>query len=149
MNARSAQPLFIDTGAFYAWLKQSDDNHDEADAVFKTIQSGNLPYRPLFTSRYVLSELTTLVLYNDSHRRALDAFDTVYDAESFNFLPVTQTVYAAAREEFARYDDQEISFVDHLSAVLAHKHSIERIFAFDSDFQTLGLTVVPVDTGEP
>lgn len=51
--------------------------------------------------------------------------------------------------QFARYDDQQISFVDHASAVLAHEYDVEYVFTFDSDdIRTLGLTVVPDDTGE-
>ena len=149
MSARPAQPLFIDTSAFYAWLKSSDDNHGAADAVFRAIRSNTLPYRPLFTSRYVLSELATLVLYNDGHSEAVDAFDTVYNAESINVLTVSRESYAAARREFGRYDDQAISFVDHLSGVVAYERGIECVFAFDDDFRTLGFTVVPGDTNEP
>jgi predicted nucleic acid-binding protein len=52
-------------------------------------------------------------------------------------------------DEFARYDHHQISFIDRTSAVLARELDIERVFAFDSDFATLGFTRVPVDTGEP
>lgn len=149
MSVRSVRPLFIDTGAFYAWFKESDDNHNNAEAIFQSIRSQSLPYQPLFTSRYVLSELATLILYNDGHREAIRAFDAVYTSESFTFLTVSKEIYAAAREEFGRYNDHDISFVDHLSGVLADEHDIERIFAFDDDFRTPGLTLVPGDTGEP
>lgn len=148
IDATAAQPLFIDTGAFYAWFKPDDDDHERATAVFDGIRSGELPYRPLFTSRYVLSELATLTLYHVGHREAVRAFDTVYDSESFNILPVDEAVFRTAREQFGRYDDQTISFVDHSSGVLATEYDVERIFAFDSDFRTLGFTVVPEDTGD-
>ena len=48
-------------------------------------------------------------------------------------------------EVFEQYDDQEISFVDHLTGVLARNRDIENIFAFDSDFRMLGYTLVPDD----
>ncbi|EMA54883.1 hypothetical protein C451_05930, partial [Halococcus thailandensis JCM 13552] len=38
---------------------------------------------------------------------------------------------------------------DQLTGVLADERGVEHIFAFDSDFRTLGFTVVPGDTGEP
>jgi predicted nucleic acid-binding protein len=148
-DARAAQPLFVDTGAFYAWFKPDDDDHARATAVFDGIQSGELPYRPVLTSRYVLSELATLTLYHVGHREAVKAFDTIRESETFSVLPADEAVFTAAREQFGQYDDQEISFVDHLSGVLAREYDVERVFAFDSDFRTLGFTVVPEDTGEP
>ncbi|GAA0236096.1 hypothetical protein ACFFQF_21415 [Haladaptatus pallidirubidus] len=52
-------------------------------------------------------------------------------------------------DEFERYDDQQISFVDHTSAVLAREYDIDYIFAFDRDFTTLGLTRIPSDIQFP
>lgn len=148
-DASAAQPLFVDTGAFFAWFKPDDDHHNRATAVFEGIQSGDLPYRPVLTSRYVLSELVTLTLYHVGHSEAVTAFDTIRDSETVNVLPADEAVFRAAREQFGQYDDHEISFVDHVSGVLAREYDAERVFAFDSDFRTLGFTVVPEDTGEP
>ena len=47
------------------------------------------------------------------------------------------------------YDDQEISFVDHTTSVLADERDIDHIFAFDSDFRTLGFSLVPGDVAPP
>lgn len=143
-----ASPLFIDTGAFYARFKPDDENHGAAVTVFEGIQSGNLRYRPLYTSRYVLSELSSLLLYNVGHADAVRVLATIRESESFNILPVDEAVYSSACDEFSRYDDQEISLIDQLSSVLARHNDIDRVFAFDSDFRTLGFTLVPDDTGE-
>ena len=143
-----AAPLFIDTGAFYARFKPDDENHGAAATVFDGIQAGSLPYRPLYTSRYVLSELSTLLLYNVGHTEAIRVLTTIRTSESFNICPVDDAVYSTTCDEFARYDDHEISFVDQLGGVLARERDIDRIFAFDGDFRTLGFTVVPEDTGE-
>lgn len=142
-----ASPLFIDTGAFYARFKPDDENHTAAVAVFEGMQSGTLPYRPLYTSRYVLSELSTLLLYHVGHDDAVSVLTTIRESESFNILPVDESVFSAACDDFARYDDQEISLADQVSSVLARIHDIECMFAFDSDFRTLGFTLVPEDTG--
>jgi predicted nucleic acid-binding protein len=63
-------------------------------------------------------------------------------------LEVTTPIFERTAEQFAAYDDQEISFIDHLNGVLSDEFDIEHIFAFEEDFQTLGLTRVPVDTGD-
>lgn len=147
--ARSPRPLFVDTAAFFAWFNERATEHDRASAVFREIRSGELGYDPLFTSRYVLAELATLLLRKASHRAAVTALSTVREADSFNVLPVGDDPFDRTCEEFARYADQQISFVDHASAVLADETGVEHVFTFDrGDFRTLGFTVVPADTGD-
>lgn len=145
--SRTPQPLFIDTGGFYAHVDDDDTHHEQATAVFEAIAAGE--YGPVFTSRYVLAELATLVLYNVSHRKAVTAFNEIRDSATINLLPVDPDTFDEAREQFEQYDDHEISFIDHLGGVLAANHDIIHVFAFDGDFATLGFTRVPVDTEIP
>lgn len=70
MSTGTPQPLFIDTGGFFARVVDDDANHDRATAVFEHIATGEA-YRPVFTSRYVLAELASLLLYRSSHRDAV------------------------------------------------------------------------------
>ncbi len=108
--------------------------------MFDALRHEAIPYQPLFTSRYVLSELAMLTSWKVNHKTAVDVLQEIRRSESFNILPVGEGVFAAAFDEFERYDDQRISFVDHTNAVLARKYEIEHIFAFDQDFMKLGLT---------
>lgn len=147
--ANGATPLFVDTGAFFAWAYEPANRHDRTRKVFDAIKAGDLPYRPLYTSRSVLSELATLMLRKIGHSEAVETLNTIRESASFNVLPVDKPVFNAACEEFARYDDQQISFVDHTSSVLAGSRDIEHVFAFDSDFRTLGFTLVPEDVEGP
>lgn len=142
------EPLFIDTAAFFAQFNQRAAEHDRASAVFAGIRSGELAYDPLYTSRYVLSELATLMLRKVGHQPAVTVLTAIREADSFNVLPVGGSAFDRTCEEFSRYDDQLISFVDHSSGVLADARGIEHVFTFDrADFQTLGFSVVPADTG--
>lgn len=146
---RDREPLFVDTAAFFARFNERAAEHERAQSVFRGIRSGELQYGPLFTSRSILSELATLLLRKAGHRAAVNALDTVRDAASFNVLSVDSGLFDRACEQFARYDDQQISFVDHTSAVLASSYDVDHVFTFDrTDFRTLGFTVVPGDTGD-
>lgn len=142
MSHIPAEAVFVDTGGFYAAFVESDTHHTEADELFLEIQSGEAFHR-VFTSRYVLSEFATTMLYSVGHREAVNALETILDSETFNLLPIGPPEFTATWEEFQRYDDQDVSFVDQSSAVLAREHDVEHIFAFDSDFETLGFTLVP------
>lgn len=141
MTART--PLFIDTGAFFARFNENDEYHATASVFFDDIRTGDAGYGSLYTSRFVLYELVDLLLYKVGYDTALGALDAVLDSESFNILPVTEKTVRKARDEFERYDDQRISFVDHTSAVLCRERDIEHIFGFDSDFRTLGFELLP------
>lgn len=148
MTARSV-PLFVDTAAFFARFNERAAEHERALAVFRGVRTGELEYDPLFTSRYVLSELGTLLLRKVSHRAAVTALATIRESDSFNVLSVDDETFDRACEQFGRYNDQQISVVDHTSAVLADARSIDHVFTFDrGDFATLGFTVVPDDTGD-
>lgn len=142
-------PLFIDTGAFFARFNRRAFEHEEATAVFEGIRSGGLPYGPLFTSRAVLSELATLMHRKVGHPPAVEALDSIRSAESINILSVESDDFDRACTQFETYDDQEISFVDHTSGVLADRLEIDHVFTFDvTDFRTLGFVVVPADSGD-
>jgi predicted nucleic acid-binding protein len=143
-----ATPLFIDTGAFYARFDENSSLHERASAIFTGIGSGELVYRPLYTSTYVLDELATLILSHRNQTEAVAALDRVLDS------PVTVVDpdwadFDACREQFTRYDDQTSSFTDHMTTILAADRDVEYVFTFDpDDFRPLGVTVVPGDTGE-
>jgi predicted nucleic acid-binding protein len=143
-------PLFIDTAAFFARFNERATEHERALAVFRGIRSGELQYGPLFTSRYVLSELATLMRRKVGHAPAVTAVETIRAAESLNVLPIGREAFDRTCDQFAQYDDRQISFVDHASGVLAADRDIDHVFTFDvDDFRTLGFRVVPADTGEP
>ena len=145
----TATPLFVDTGAFYARMDEDDVHHDRATAVFNAIQAGDLPYRPLYTTGYVLAELVTLGLARANYVLAATALRRIRASPSVSVLHPDEPMFAATCDEFFRYDDQTISLVDHATGVLADEHDVEHIFTFDpDDFRTLGFTVVPDDTGE-
>lgn len=147
MSAAAPTPLFVDTGGFYAAYVEDDVNHDRADVVFDAIRAGD-QYGPVFTSRYVLAELATVILYRKSHRRAVSTLEEIRSSETINVLPVDVTTFDAAHERFVQFDDQEIAFFDHLGGALAHEYDIDHVFTFDpDDFRTLGLTAVPDDDG--
>jgi len=145
MSGRGATPLFVDTGAFYARADEDDKHHEAAKRVFDGIRTGDLAYRPVYTTQAVLSELATLCLYNLGHDDAVRTLTAVRESESFNTLPVGRRAFEAAAGQFEEYDDQEISFVDHTTAIFADERDVGHVFAFDSDFRSLGFSLVPED----
>jgi predicted nucleic acid-binding protein len=144
-----ATPIFVDTGAFYARADADDSHHEDAIRLFDGIRSGDLPYRPIYTSQAVLSEFATLALYKLGHDTATRALTAIRQSDSINVLPVGEPAFETAAAQFADYDDQQISFVDLTTSVLADERGVEHVFAFDTDFRTLGFSLVPADLNLP
>ncbi len=150
MSGPGATPLFIDTGAFYARLDDRDDDHERACAVFEAIEAEDLPYRPLYTTGYVLGELVALTLSRADHALAATALERIRSSSRIQVFHPDAEAFARVCEEFHRYDDHAISLVDHMTGKLAAERDVDHVFTFDADdFRPLGLTAVPADTGEP
>lgn len=149
MSGLGIPPLVIDTGAFFAHFVENAPRHDRARAVMDAIRADDLRFRPIYTTGYVLSELTTLILRKKSHEQATDTLQRIRESPVVTVLHPNKAQFEAASTEFAHYDDQQISFVDHTTGVLADEVDAEYIFAFDRDFRTLGFSLVPDDVNFP
>lgn len=149
MSGPGTTPLFVDTGAFYARYDANASRHERATTVFDAIAAGTVQYRPLFTTTHVLVELGTLLLRKRNHPVAVRGLNRIRDSAAFTVVHPTEDEFDLACQQFERYDDQQITLVDHLTAVLADERTIDHVFAFDSDFRTLGLTLVPEDVRLP
>lgn len=60
-RSKGTKPLFVDTGAFYARFDEGSSRHDRTETIFEGIGRGDVLYRPLYSSSYVLDELATLI----------------------------------------------------------------------------------------
>lgn len=142
-------PIFVDTSAFMAQYAEDDVHHDSAKTVFEGIQSGELPYGPVYTSRYILAELATLIHYRKDHNQAATAIGEIRASDTVNYLPINETAFSDACEAFTDPDEDAISLFDRLSAVVARENGINHVLGFDEDFETMGFTLVPDDRWRP
>lgn len=136
--------IFVDSSALFAYYYPRDERHDAASRFFEAVRRGSLPYRPLFTNDYVLDEVVTRLGRHATHEVAAEALASLYDGSAFRFQQVPGAVLDDAVERFRQYDDHDdLSFTDHVIAAHADARSVERVFTFDADFETLGLTTIP------
>lgn len=146
MSGIEPQPMFVDTGPLYARFDRDDALHERTVELFERIRTGDLLYRPVHTSRYVLAETTRLLVQRVSHEAASTALGAIRAGVLFTVLDVDEDQFEAACNQFVQYDDQTITLVDHLSGVLADSKDASHVFTFDTDdFQTLGFDTVPDD----
>ena len=132
--------LFCDTSFFYACLDRSEVNHQRSrNLAAEAAESATT----LYTTWDIISETVTLLRYRRGFREAL-AFLTEIKPH-LHIVDYGAGVRAEAEQIFRRYGrDHKLSFCDAVSFVvvttlLDHTPCL----AFDEDFRSLGLTVIP------
>lgn len=133
--------IFVDTGAWYA-LVDSDDADHAAAAAFLT---GNKT--PLITTNLVFTETITLIRYRLGHKAALTFGQNLKESNSVRLVGVTPGDEERAWEIFARYRDQDFSFVDCVSFSVMERMKLTEAFAFDRHFSVMKFAVVPGGNG--
>jgi predicted nucleic acid-binding protein len=131
-------PVFVDTGAWFAYFVRRDPDHV---AAAQWIRTNRLP---LLTTDFVLDELFTLRKLRESHAVAVAVGSTLLDRHITKIERVSEGDFARAWTIFEQYKDKEWSFTDCTSKVVIERLSITYAFAFDSHFEQFGtVTRVP------
>lgn len=139
----AATPVFVDSSAVVAHFYSRDRHRDAASTFFRGVRDGDLRARPLYTSEYVVDEAATTLLSRAGHERAAQAVGFLRDSSQIHVLHVDHATYDAACARFAEYDDQAMSFTDHVVGIQARERDVEYVLSFDQDFEALGLTTLP------
>lgn len=131
---------FADTGALFAVLVPSDENHRAARAWLRA----NKRTERLVTTDYVLDELLTLL----RARLELDRARVTAKAAFLGRLAQVQWVgrehARRGAEVFDEYADKQWSFTDCVSYAVIEQLRITRAFSFDEHFHQFGtVEVVP------
>ncbi len=137
------RPIFVDTSAWLAMAVTRDRYHRKAAAFYRKIAQERTP---LITSNYVLVETYTRIRYDDGHEKAVSFHDIIIKAVQAGRLHVEwigPSLHNEAWKIFRDFDDQEFSFVDCTSFVIARRQNVEAVFAFDHHFSTMGFVLKP------
>jgi predicted nucleic acid-binding protein len=130
-------PVFVDTSALYALLVESDANHSRARSAFESLQRREAA---LVSSSYVLVEFYALL----GRRVGLDAVAEFRK----DFAPLLDIVWVDAElhdeglELLLDRHRESLSLVDAVSFLVARRHVVDEVFAYDPDFQREGFTAV-------
>jgi predicted nucleic acid-binding protein len=131
--------IFVDTGAWYALMDETDPNHAAALKVSRDLARGGLGR--LVTSDYVLAESYTLCRFRGGMEPFRQLAASVRGSPNLRVLRVTETEYERALELMLGREDKRWSFTDCTSFVLMESLGIRDAFAFDENFAEAGFTV--------
>ncbi|MBO8129719.1 MAG: type II toxin-antitoxin system VapC family toxin [Peptococcaceae bacterium] len=136
--------VFVDTGAYYAFIDRDDRYHRKAAGVFEAI--GNIRQ---VTTDLVVSECFSLVRYRLGLSQALSFLDKIYAARDKGFVSIAYhgpEHEREVRELLARFADQRLSYVDAFSLVLLNKKGAPKdVFTFDRHFYLAKCNIIPGD----
>jgi len=133
------QRAFCDTSFFFASLYPTDVNYERAGQILKEASDQKIS---LLTTRDIISETATLLLYRFSSKAAIRFLDEMKPV--LNVVYYDDSVREEAEQIFRLFSqDKRLSFCDAISYVVA-KTVLKDIvcLSFDEDFSQLGLTVI-------
>ncbi len=117
----------VTASGLFAYFHPGASEHDETRAFFRS----------------VVDELVTLLQSKATPALARDAFERLTASETIELIYERESRFDAVGDALEAYDDHEISFTDHMIAVAMRERNVDHVLAYDGDFETLGLTVVP------
>ena len=134
--------IFVDTGAWVAYLDRKDQHHGEALKIHDNLEQQSVQF---LTTDYVIDEATTFIRYKANHSLAVGFLDHIEQYERKGVLTIVKidsSLLEEAKQIFRQYDATKLSFTDCTSFAVCSKHKINQAFAFDQHFAMMGLTSI-------
>ena len=128
---------FVDTGAFLALHRKTDQNHGETLRLWPKLD------QPMLTSNHIVDELATLLGRLAGFRYAADRIEALFGSGNIDVLYSSKEDEIEALRWMRKYADKNISFTDCVSFAMMRRHRIRTVFTFDRHFRDAGFQVIP------
>lgn len=136
---RTAELVFVDTGAWIALALTRDPLHPRAREVWAQLLGAAAR---IHTSVPIVLETFTFLDRHATREVALTWKTSLRAVRGLKVLPCTSADLDAAWPYFDRRDLHKLSAVDAVSFALMTQRRIRTAFAFDSHFATAGFRVI-------
>ncbi|BCV19959.1 type II toxin-antitoxin system VapC family toxin [Moorella sp. Hama-1] len=135
--------VFINTGMWFGYLVQGDQNHHEAAQVMISLQAEGIL---LVTSDLILSETYTLLMRKLDIKAALKFLDIIRQQVEERFTEiiwVDDEILKEARTILEKFSDHPLTLADATSAAILKLKKIPRIATFDHHFSIMRFPTLP------
>jgi len=127
--------IFLDTSAIYALADKTDPNHVTAYSKFQdALKSGEV----FVLHNYILLESAALL---QARLGLPSAVLFLKDAKSFEVEWVDSDLQEEAEKELERIGKRGISLVDCTSFLVMRRKGVQKVLAFDPDFEAWGFSL--------
>jgi predicted nucleic acid-binding protein len=124
--------IFVDTNIFLRYLTQDDPSkYEKCRGLFKKAMEGEIA---LATSGMVIAELiwTLLSYYKVPKVDVIEKISIIVSTENLH-IPDKDMIADA----LVLYGRKNIDFIDAYNAVFMKYHSLDEIYSYDSDFESI------------
>ena len=132
-----SRPVFVDSGAFIAWLVREERRHREADELFSD------PPASWMTSLAVVAESYAWFLHRFGEESARNFRLGLADLPRLTLLELGRAHHRAVERKLERLRGRKLTYVDASSLVFIAEHRIKTVWGTDLDLGLEGATVVP------
>jgi len=133
----AVEPLFIDTGGFYALVSAESASHANAVAIMEEARRNR---RRAVTTDYILDETATLLRARGLTKQLKEFFRLTEESQALNVEWMTPNRFAAARTFMLKHMDQEFSFTDCVSFIVMKELRLTDALATDKHFRIAGFS---------
>jgi predicted nucleic acid-binding protein len=131
--------IFVDTGAWVALADKDDAHHYDAALILPLLLK---THRALVTSNLVVAAYI-LILKLLGHDVAIQFLDRINGSPRIVKVYSVSELEKEAKKTLKKFSDQDFSYTDAVSFAMMKDQKIDKAFAFDKDFQTMGFTRLP------
>lgn len=111
----AAEPLFMDSGGFYALVSPDSETHELAVEI---MQAAAQQRRRAVTTDYFIDETATLLRARGLTKLLAEFFRLAEESQALSIEWTSPDRFAAARKFMLKHLDQEFSFTDCVSFVV-------------------------------
>ena len=131
----ASEPIFMDTGGFFALLSAEDASHRKASAI---MEEAGQARRRIVTTDYVLDETATLLRARRLMKYLKEFLRMTETSQALSIEWMTPNRFAAARKFMLKHLDQEFSFTDCVSFIVMKELRLTDALATDNHFRIAG-----------
>lgn len=132
-----AEPIYVDTSAFYALMDRADFYHESAKELWPSLLEDSVSLR---TSNYVVSESLSLIHHRLGYKAASIWYKDILGV--LDVYWVDQATHHRAYELWMNLGRRQHSMVDCISYVIMHKNQIEKAFCFKRSYAEQGFKLL-------
>ena len=129
--------VYVDTSAWVAFFSARDQNHAEAERLFREAVSRNVL---LTTTNLVLAEVHRLILHRVGAAAAALAVNRIASSSRTSLCFATDAHHAAALAWIARLAGRRITYADATGFAVIEDLRCAGFLSFDSDFLFAGFS---------
>jgi predicted nucleic acid-binding protein len=127
----------------YALFNPKDQMHAVSRAFMTFVRDGDLPYRRLIVNDHIIDEAATRLKKQASMRNAASFLTTLDESTLYQFEPVSEDVFDAAKSTFVEWIDLDASFTDFVVAAHMDELEVDHVLTYDRHYDAFDVTTLP------